>query len=388
MVLLIGAACLASAQTTVIMNEIYSRGVAGNLDWIEVYNPTSSPINISGYRIYDIGGQGLTKPKKPFPVGTIVPAKGFYVIVTDTADSIEPSSGFGLSSGGEKVWLEDTTTHTIVDTCTFGVMSTAQTWGRGPDGGAWALLNTITRGTSNGAIVMNEIYSRGVAGNLDWIEVYNSVSAPVNISGYRIYDIGGQGLTKPKKPFPAGTILPANGFYVIVTDTADSIEPSSGFGLSSGGEKVWLEDTTRATIVDTCTFGVMSTTQTWGRYPDGGPWQLLNTITRGATNNTAVGVTDEPLIADDYRLAQNYPNPFNPATVITYQVPVVSRQSSVVSLKVYDLLGREVATLVNEAKQPGTYQVRFDGSRLTSGVYVYRLSTGSVQETRRMVLVK
>ena len=92
----------------VMMNEIWSRGVPGNLDWIEIYNPSSLPIDISGYKIYDVGGQGGTKPKKGFPAGTVVPAKGFYVIVTDTNTSASITDGFGLSgTSGETVWLEN-----------------------------------------------------------------------------------------------------------------------------------------------------------------------------------------------------------------------------------------------------------------------------------------
>ena len=68
----------------VIMNEVYSRGTAGNLDWVEIYNPSSLPINIGGYKIYDAGGQTGVKEKKTIPAGTIVPAKGFFVVVTDT----------------------------------------------------------------------------------------------------------------------------------------------------------------------------------------------------------------------------------------------------------------------------------------------------------------
>ena len=83
-------------------------------------------------------------------------------------------------------------------------------------------------------------------------------------------------------------------------------------------------------------------------------------------------------------LGQNYPNPFNPTTIISYQVPVVSK----VRLVVYDLLGREVATLVDEMNQPGTHTVRFDGSNLSSGVYFYRLSAGDLVKTRKLVLVR
>ena len=130
---------------------------------------------------------------------------------------------------------------------------------------------------------MNEIFSRGVAGNLDWIEVYNPLAAPLDISGYKIYDIGGQSGTKSKKLFPAGTILPANGFTVVITDTASFVGDTSGFGLSSSGEKVWLEDAV-GTVIDTITFPALGTTQSYGRAPDGGNWKILNTITRGKSN--------------------------------------------------------------------------------------------------------
>jgi len=83
-------------------------------------------------------------------------------------------------------------------------------------------------------------------------------------------------------------------------------------------------------------------------------------------------------------LEQNYPNPFNPMTKI--QFTIVDRQLTIVN--VYDLMGREVATLVNEVKEPGTYTVQFDGSNLASGVYLYRIQAGSLVQTRRLVLLK
>ncbi len=85
-----------------------------------------------------------------------------------------------------------------------------------------------------------------------------------------------------------------------------------------------------------------------------------------------------------YALKQNYPNPFNPATVISYQLP----EKSFVSLKVFNSLGEEVAALVNENKSAGKYEVNFDGKKLTSGVYIYRLTAGSFTQVRKMLLVK
>jgi len=90
-------------------------------------------------------------------------------------------------------------------------------------------------------------------------------------------------------------------------------------------------------------------------------------------------------------LYQNYPNPFNPVTKINYELPA-SRQggriTNYVSLKVYDVLGSEVATLVNEKQTAGIYEVTFDGSETASGIYYYTLSVGDFKETKRMVLVK
>ncbi len=103
----------------------------------------------------------------------------------------------------------------------------------------------------------------------------------------------------------------------------------------------------------------------WGTCPD-------------ATSIEAEGI---PIV---FSLGQNYPNPFNPSTVIEYQLPV----NSEVSIEVYNLLGRRVATLVNERKPAGHHNVTFDASGLSSGVYVYRIRSGEFVQTRKMMLVK
>jgi hypothetical protein len=93
---------------------------------------------------------------------------------------------------------------------------------------------------------------------------------------------------------------------------------------------------------------------------------------------------DEGALVNKFSLAQNYPNPFNPATLIRYSIA----QAGLVTLKVYDVLGREVFSLVNEEKAAGSYDVSFDASRLSSGVYLYKIESGSYQEAKKMILIK
>jgi hypothetical protein len=95
-------------------------------------------------------------------------------------------------------------------------------------------------------------------------------------------------------------------------------------------------------------------------------------------------VHDENISAVDFNLMQNYPNPFNPSTVISYQLPV----SSDVTLKVYDIIGKKIATLVNEYTLAGKYEVEFNASTLPSGVYFYQLKAGSYVSTKKMILLK
>jgi hypothetical protein len=87
---------------------------------------------------------------------------------------------------------------------------------------------------------------------------------------------------------------------------------------------------------------------------------------------------------DDYKLYQNYPNPFNPSTVIGFKL----NQSGYVSLKVYNLVGNVVATLVSEYRQEGNYEVIFDASNLTAGVYLYKLQINDFSSVKRMTLIK
>ena len=122
-------------------------------------------------------------------------------------------------------------------------------------------------------------------------------------------------------------------------------------------------------------------------YEDG---NLYNFYTNGTTQTytllrTVSEIEEETeLLPNKFLLNQNYPNPFNPSTIIKYEIP----ERSFVTLRVYDVLGKEITTLVNEETPGGTYQVDFDTYDLTSGIYFYQLQAGSFVGTRKMVLLK
>jgi photosystem II stability/assembly factor-like uncharacterized protein len=122
----------------------------------------------------------------------------------------------------------------------------------------------------------------------------------------------------------------------------------------------------------------------------GGAGKIMHTTTGG---QWLVGVSNnENEVPKGFELYQNYPNPFNPSTKIKFQVvngfPINTLGNDRVVLKVFDMLGREVQTLVNESLKPGTYEVTFDGTTLKTGVYFYKLITGGYTNTKRMILIK
>jgi hypothetical protein len=113
--------------------------------------------------------------------------------------------------------------------------------------------------------------------------------------------------------------------------------------------------------------------------PDG---RFNYVYTDSITGTTGINKNENQL--KSFSLSQNYPNPFNPSTEIKYSIP----KSGLVTLKVYNILGQEVATLVNQGQQSGSYTVNFDASRLASGIYMYRIQAGNFSQTKKMTLLK
>jgi hypothetical protein len=138
---------------------------------------------------------------------------------------------------------------------------------------------------------------------------------------------------------------------------------------------------------------------------DGQLYSNYNSFSRVLNLSTGIGghfeitytpvitnIASEPIIAaTNFQLLQNYPNPFNPSTKIRYTIPNVTLsgvEGSRVQLKIYDILGNEVATLVDEYREAGRYEVTFDASSLASGMYLYKLQAGNFVETKKMIFLK
>ena len=154
--------------------------------------------------------------------------------------------------------------------------------------------------------------------------------------------------------------------------------PDGGVFLSTNNGTSWTQVNTGLTNTNVQSLAISGTNLFAGTRGDGVWRRPLSEMI------TSLHLSSSDHLPGEFSLEQNYPNPFNPSTNIGFAVPV----GSFVSLKLYDLLGRAVATLVSEVLAPGSYEVTFDGVGLASGIYFYRLQAGPFVQTRKLVLQK
>jgi hypothetical protein len=281
-----------------------------------------------------------------------------------------------------------------------------------------AIFEVDSGGSSS--IVINEI-NYNAASDFDpedWVELYNNYGSDIDVSGWIFKDEN----DIPFYYFPAGTIIPTGGYLIICRDTSafktyfpnvNHYIGDLGFGLSGSGELVRLYDSDME-LVDAFTYNDEAP---WPTEPDGnGPTlSLLNPDldnalpeswgvsiehgTPGTLNEFITSIEEQDnIIPTEYSLSQNYPNPFNPTTTIRFTIPTSPLNPSpyqggrnrerFITLIVYDVLGNEIATLVNAEKPAGSYEVKFDATGLTSGIYFYQLLAGSFIQTKKMILLK
>lgn len=208
---------------------------------------------------------------------------------------------------------------------------------------------------------------------------------------------------------PRGKLLIFNMFLIvfelnIVAQTSHQITVAN-FSFSPTPLTITTGDTVRWVAVN----GTHNVLADDGSFTSGpaapAPWEFTHVFTSAGSNpyycephggpggtgmsgtiivQDPVNVPDEEFYTDEFQLKQNYPNPFNPATKISFVIP----KESFVSIKVYDVTGNEITTLINEVKKSGSYEVKFIAEDLPSGVYVYQLRADNFIQTKKMILLR
>ena len=261
---------------------------------------------------------------------------------------------------------------------------------------------------SSGFVVINEInyHSAQYFDPKDWIEFYNDSDASFDLSNWSFRD----GDESHNFVFPVGSILAAHKFLVLSSDTTEfsrffpTVKPlvaEFDFNLDNAGESIYLINA-NGQIVDSLTY---DDTAPWPLQADGigatlalNSPELDNAIAQnwsasikhgspGSVNQiiTAVEALAFESIPGSFLLEQNYPNPFNPATTISFQIP----NRNHVRIKIFDIMGREVVTLIDKEFEAGIHHINWNASASNaSGVYFYRLWTNGFSQIRRMLLLK
>ncbi len=274
--------------------------------------------------------------------------------------------------------------------------------------GDWSNIQAnFEKDNSHPQIIINEINynSSSIYDTKDWIELYNNSDEVIDLSEWKLKDQVDSNVFI----FPSYIILPSREYLVLCRDTLEfasivgtgrNIVGNFQFGLGNSGDLIRLYSETNV-LIDSVRYDDVSP---WPNEADGSgsTLELINpNFDNSSYSNWSAsysfgspGLANTKLVTDileedenilnSFMLLQNYPNPFNPRTVINYIIPNESK----ISLKVFDLLGNEVAELVNDIKSKGEYSVLFDGSKFTSGIYFYRISAGSSSIVKKMILLK
>ncbi len=215
----------------------------------------------------------------------------------------------------------------------------------------------------------------------DWIELYNNTDNIIDLSGLYLSD----SFTSPTKwSFPEGTTITGKSYLIVWADenlTQEGIH--ANFKLSASGEKIILSNIDNS-VIDSISFSAQTTNLSMARHPNGTGDFTIGEATFNANNDGIVSVDEASFNTFNFYLNQNYPNPFNPSTNINFSIP----NSGLVTLKIYDILGREVFDLLNDNISAGNHTILFNASNLSSGIYIYRLTYGNLSISKCMMLLK
>ncbi len=269
-------------------------------------------------------------------------------------------------------------------------------------------LKIIPKKTS--PVVINEINydSDPSFDSEDWIEIYNNSDADISLSGWKLKDSNDDHIFE----FSPNTVLQQDSYLVICYDTSafkllfedvNNYVGNIDFKLGNDGDAIRIFDNNN-TLVDivlyddedpwpTLAAGKGPTLELTNPFFDNTQvenWQAsIDFGSPGRRNSrfTITSIEQENLRQNrprKFMLAQNYPNPFNPTTTIKYNIA----KAGIVTLKIYSISGREVATLVNEYQNPGSYSVKWTAEGIASGVYLYHIKMKNFSATKKLVLIK
>ncbi len=247
---------------SIVINEILPAPTTGNKEWVELYNTSSSSVDLGGYIIDDIENGGSAP--KTLPQGTTIPSNGYYVYYLT-------SNIFNNSGDDVRLLKPD---GTLIDMFSYGSTTYGQSWYRVSDGAAWALTttdaptpNASNNPNDNKDIVINEILpAPKTVYSQEWVELYNPTSKDVDISGYVIDDIENGGSSPIT--IAQGTIIQANGYYVlnfvnVFNNSGDDVRLIKADGI----------------VIDKFTYGSTGYDKSWYRIPNGGSWSDTSTST-------------------------------------------------------------------------------------------------------------
>jgi spore coat protein CotH len=216
----------------------------------------------------------------------------------------------------------------------------------------------------------------------DWIELYNNSDEDIALNGYYLSDDADD---LSKWTFP-DTVISAKGYLIVWADNdVDQQGLHANFKISGSGETIYLLDSD-TTLIGEVSYTAQTTDFSTGRYPNGTGSFVQMTSTFDAENIEGITSVEDPQLElpSSYSLEQNFPNPFNPSTQIVVSIP----ESGMHTLRVYNVLGQEVATLLNNQITAGTHTFNFDASNLSSGIYFYNFSGNNFTQTKKMMLMK
>ena len=320
------------------------------INWDTITSPTSNalrsvsfPPTATGFLGYIVGFNGIAMKTTDGGINWNILNTG---IATQTLFSVHfTDANFGIAVGGTQ-----TDTATIIRTT---------------DGGAnWTLQNPNTRNLLRGVYFLNSLTGFAVGNNGT---ILNTTNGGDN---WNVFQTNIQGLMLRDVYFInslTGYISGSGGKILKTTNGGDNWD-SIYTGTDKDLQAVFFLNDDFGTSV-------------------GFDGTIIHTDSGGIITSNNFSGTENP---EECFLYQNYPNPFNPSTDLEFGISdlLASQSGGFVSLKVFDMLGKEVATLVNEKLNPGTYKFKFDASGLPSGVYFYKLKAGNFVDTKRMILLK